>query len=705
MAQENSIPENDKDTKIQLYLNYNIGEIIHIGVNQAAYLASNKKITSEDCLKYDFEQEEMKSDKADIKRYIKGYVGNKGLLVYPNNPVFVERINKGMQENVLDNVNCGGKKYFLLYYVVLRTLRYVNRIVVDISDNNLQSLFWLGVAHGKGINAITVIHEATENEREITTGIKEKKERNVFDVAGLWTAVFRSNDTDGFYRQLEAVYEGLERHSKLIISEHNYWEEEVDFNLAFSDNAETELSDFLNKRKMEKQKMLESYYRNCFLNQMLCYNKLYLYLRKGNMTGTNNQPKGYTSKWDFEAVSALSNYLSKRTLIGEYRLCNVIDKNDGLKRNGHIQEAPESVNFICIGQDAKPLKEDYVMTRNEKLVGHKIHTKWEFPGEQKMCKENGGKDECNFIYKGYVRESNDVEMNSEVIATQHTSLQCASCTNCGKKSYTVKHYELPKEDIIKKFQKEECEVSSGEHIELGQLILWREQPENNKERSYFQVELNGTSGPATLALATIFINEEQKIEHLSNIDATYNTDSYVLCKLQGVIRGQLINKFKEELEQKANGINTTDVKEHEDVFNTYMKLVLYATQNYLSTILYHHFLPFLSIQDIECIKNSMEYFIKSMKAESRSPFSLDYEAWRSRTNDNVVCNDTVNKVIEIIPEALLSVLNSFKGVEAFYEVKVAHKKMSKEVQMEDTRELLDICELNKVKAVNCLFSS
>lgn len=126
-----------------------------------------------------------------------------------------------------------------------------------------------------------------------------------------------------------------------------------------------------------------------------------------------------------------------------------------------------------------------------------------------------------------------------------------------------------------------------------------------------------------------------------------------------------------------------------------MKLVLYTTSNYLSTILYQYFLPFLSVDDIEYIKNSMEYFVKSMRIESKSPFALDYQPWKRKMVDNIVGNDTVNKVVELIPKVLLDVLNSFKGVEAFYKVKVAHSSESTTGSDEDTREQLGICELFK----------
>ena len=102
--------------------------------------------------------------------------------------------------------------------------------IVDISDNNLQSLFWLGVAHGSDVYAITVLHEQTEKECKEVTGISEKKARNVFDVAGLWTAILRSNDTDGFYKQLALAQEGIESHSKLMIKNKPEYQERLQEN-------------------------------------------------------------------------------------------------------------------------------------------------------------------------------------------------------------------------------------------------------------------------------------------------------------------------------------------------------------------------------------------------------------------------------------------------------------------------------------------
>lgn len=145
------------------------------------------------------------------------------MLAYPNNPVYADRVKNDIDKTILyetgkteiERCTCTNTDFFCLYHVMLRTLRNTNQIVVDLSNNCLQSLFWLGAAHGSDIHAVTVLHEETEKERKIITGGIEKKTRNIFDVAGLWTAILRSNDTDGFYRQLALAQAGIENHSSI----------------------------------------------------------------------------------------------------------------------------------------------------------------------------------------------------------------------------------------------------------------------------------------------------------------------------------------------------------------------------------------------------------------------------------------------------------------------------------------------------------
>ena len=137
---------------------------------------------------------------------------------------------------------------FCLYHVMLRTLRYVNQLVVDISDNSSQALFWLGAAHGSDIYAVTVVHEYSDQERDMLAPVTVKKNRSIFDVAGLWTAVYHSNGTRGFYQQLALVQAGIERHSKLLLSE----TEDTDFNLKVQQSIEKLDKKHTNDKEMKE---------------------------------------------------------------------------------------------------------------------------------------------------------------------------------------------------------------------------------------------------------------------------------------------------------------------------------------------------------------------------------------------------------------------------------------------------------------------
>lgn len=236
LVQGNQIPEQDKDVSENYNLLYSIAEITRTGVNQATYQVSKEKIKAEDTfslqvlkeLEEEIKRYETKKEnedftdvhKEDIGHFVKNYIGNRGLLVYPDNPVYVDRMKNGIDSNLLEDEEVKRrsekkKKAFCLFHVMMKTLQYTNQIVVDITNNSLQSLFWLGAAHGAEVHAVTVIHEASEYEQSVDQEYKQS--RNVFDVSGLWAAIHYTHDTEGFYRQLNLVQKGIEQNSKLVL--------------------------------------------------------------------------------------------------------------------------------------------------------------------------------------------------------------------------------------------------------------------------------------------------------------------------------------------------------------------------------------------------------------------------------------------------------------------------------------------------------
>lgn len=736
LVQENVIPESDKDAKRQLNLFYNVGEIIHIGVNQATYLALNDKIKTDDFLKVPRRLSEesidigqaavLRTQKEGMISAVKEHIRNRGMMIYPNNPVYVSRVKNGLQKDILndslgeEDYESGSRlKIFCLYHVMLRTLRYTNEIVVDISRNCIQSLFWLGAAHGSDIYAITVLHEETEKEREITSGIAEKKDRNIFDVAGLWTAILHSNDTEGFYRQLSMAQNGIERHTKLMVKNTEYYEKSMREYLS-SVNGDTDVKsgeEIKKEKQREESRILESYYRTRFWNLMLQHNRLTIYLPQiDNKDPKDKEPRLHTVKWDIDAIAALSYYLSKRTVIGEYRFKTL--------RKEQYDEDAERVNFICVGNAARPLAgrgKRTAVSLAEHIYGQLdavnpeygldyniIHRHWQYPEQDSS--ENP--EQCNgkiYLYKGFV----SLNAPSGLIFTQQAVACCSSC-----KRKTGKPGDNGAEIYHRMEEAEKAGCTIGEnniHTQLAQLILWREAPQKPNGRSYFRVAVTGCSGPATTGLASLFVDSDQKRELLRE-DENWEGEEF-LCRLQEKIREKLMDIFLIRLEEALNSRIKLKLqkrergKEAEVQKKRYFNLVKHAAAFYLSTVLYRYFLPFLSETDIKRIHNGMRTYISSMTAGGVSPFALDYPSDGDPSFSSAVSNRSVMEAAELVPKVLLSVLQGFRGVEAFYQVQVKAEASGSESSdtEQDTRRVLKIEALkdecsDTSSFVNCLFA-
>lgn len=750
LVQESGIPESEKDTEELLNLYYNKGEIIHIGVNQATYLAAEERLKTEDGLKdlaAEVGEEESalprKDQKEEIKRIVKEHIQNRGMLIYPNNPVFVNRVKRNqIQEKILNNFEqpeggygCCKEDTFCLFHVMLRNLKYTNEIVVDITDNCLQSLFWLGAAHGSDIYAITVLHEKTEKERlaiseetgSASGGIGKKivkKYRNVFDVAGLWTAIFEKGDTEGFYNQLALAQMGIERHSKLSAVKRGYYEKTIrEYLFAFDSEREKDKLDKLEvKKKAEEEQLLESYYRTKFWSPMLRYNRLRLYLVKHNDIDIGDgEPRIHTAKWDFDAIAALSHYLSKRTVIGEYLIKSLSpdEKDDEAKKT----------NFICIGSTVKPLGEDLPKYIHEKLQEEKkTQSLFDLDHRNMIHKHDVRKDtseseecrECqncyyikknleNRICKGF--KSLGEEKHS--LYTQHPQAQCARCrkSEIGDAEDTTKG-NAPKALCQKTTRtnctEKGCLVLRSTHIEIAQLILWREEPDKQHERGYFRVGICGSSGPATYALTTLFVGEDQKEDIFNPEQSSDRKKLHLLSQLQEVVRKKLMELFLKRLQMKLNGIKlvsaTSGILIEGNQKTRYFYLVKHAVSYYLSTILFQYFIPFLSEKDITCICNGMTMYVYSMKEANASPFSLEYPEKGDPDYESVIAGESIMAVIKAVPKVLEDVLRGFRGCEVFYDVEVKQVWEDREKQVNDTR-LVQGIRMREEDNINCFFLS
>lgn len=389
LGQSNIIWDNPKDNKTNKELFYGVSDIIQIGMDEATYRAERRRIKTNDYMFCASGKSYAKQCGKDVKeavdQLIKTHIRNRCIPLNPETPIYVTQFQDGIQQNlkkhVVDKINDQNNRdnsncfFFCLYHVMLDTLRYVNELVVDLSSNSIQAMFWLGAAHGANIQAITVRHEISEKEKSWSKSNASQTDRPVFDISGLWTAMLRYNETDYFYKQLALIQQGIEQHSKLMLpdTELEILEEDVFKELyspsrflekdtlskahhsssteSQSDQTKDSYTQLLRKKNDTESHALESYYRDSFWRHMLRDNQLHLFLPMSDANESEG-PRLQVIKWDVDAVAELSNYLSKRKVIGKYQF-------DTLRPNEHYikddKAAAKSENFICIGEQTKPL--------------------------------------------------------------------------------------------------------------------------------------------------------------------------------------------------------------------------------------------------------------------------------------------------------------------------------------------------------------
>ena len=396
LGQPNKIWDDPKDSKTGSSLLYNVSDLIRIGMDQATYMAERKRIKTGDYLMPEYPElqngeavnlsdEDIEAIKKQVKKQVKNHIRNRTIPLNPENPIYVTQYKDGIQRN-LDDIFYGKKyvgsqsrdpRFSCMYHVMLDTMRYVNEIVVDLSSNSIQAMFWLGAAHGSDVYAVTVRHEMSEQEKSWSGRDSIDHDRPIFDIAGLWTAMLRYGEMDSFYKQLELIQQGIDQHAKLKLpqTELDVYDYEVyrqlyhaspyPYPLENSDQKsnDTQLCEIkkqLTAKKRTESLALESYYRDRFWRQLLRDNQLHLFLPL-NDTHDEHGPRLQVIKWDTDTVSELSHYLSKRKVIGKYQFDTLREDqyygkgDDDSKNDGNSKNA-RNENFISIGEKTRPIK-------------------------------------------------------------------------------------------------------------------------------------------------------------------------------------------------------------------------------------------------------------------------------------------------------------------------------------------------------------
>ena len=378
LGQPNRIIEDPKDSKTDRKLLYGVSDLIRIGMDEATYEAERRCIKTSDYMTHSVFEELTKQWMDAAEQAIKTHIRNRCILLNPETPIYVTQYQDGIQHNLddveqkiitADKPDQHDYRFFCLYHVMLDTLRYTNEVVVDLSSNSVQSMFWLGAAHGSNIYTITVRHEISDKEK-IWSGIETvQKDRPIFDIGGLWTAMLRYDETENFYHQLALIQQGIEQNTKLMLPETDLESIEADVSKQLYspthnlhqylspnyDDAEKDFYYLLRQKNRSESFALESYYRDCFWRHMLRDNQLHLFLPMSDSEDFEG-PRLHLIKWDVDAIAELSHYLSKRKIIGKYQF-DTLRKNEFYgcdDQSGQTRAAKE--NFISIGNQTKPLQ-------------------------------------------------------------------------------------------------------------------------------------------------------------------------------------------------------------------------------------------------------------------------------------------------------------------------------------------------------------
>lgn len=705
LLQSNTIAEANKDSKSPDFLVYSVGDIIHIGTNQATYLAHQRRIKPEEF----FEEFTKKSGnhasnlkerrdqifQEDTQRFMKDYIRNQAMPIYPDDPIYVSRIKEGLQRDILSVSNPESNsliKFFCLYHVMLRTLKYTDELIVDVSRNSLQSLFWLGAAHAAGVSTIVVKHFATDADQKNIINRYPLKSRDIFDISGLWTAVLESEKVESFYSQLYQAQLGIEQNSRLMLRNLPELEKEILEQLYSHDTQSADTGKkLIEERAKEEKEVLESYYRSKFWESMLEYNKFATYLPEYSTKDSNNKIIKYTVKWDVETNSAFLRYISSHRLVGENTCIPIPD--------GYTNPKSMSSNFISIGTGAWPIDSsnftlaDYIKNMSSLVHSYK---------REKLSSVNCTSSTWD------VRGFENSQKPPFGVFVQNPRNGCQNCDHSpNTESSPIKIYrERPTECTLRQ---------NTPHIQLAQLLMWRNTSESNE---HFWVSLIGTSGPSTTALASLFVTKE-----IFKVFAgkSEDTPDHFLVEVQHLARLDFIQKYgtilKEEISKMSVDFTDSTFRENdwERARDEYIDRVIYAVQMYLTTTLYQYFFPALKRDDIEQICNGLKSCIYGMMVAKVSPFSLSYE---SKTIGHPICasEEYVRSAIETALSVLRKTLTQFRGIEAIFKVEVEGDDYTDETDMRTIKKMdfirkkdLGECQQfdddrNTIMYVNCIYN-
>lgn len=451
---------------------------------------------------------------------------------------------------------------------------------------------------------------------------------------------------------------------------------------------------------------------------MLKYEHLRIFIPQSDGTDSRNQhPKLHTVKWDVDAIANLSHYLSQRTHIGQYSFCT-------LKKNTSANK-PEEGNMIIVGSDARPLKANdkrasslsaYIREKAQ-LAKADISTGENLLHSHMEIERCNKKDGHCWIYKGFVSYSDE---HYHGIFSQIAYPECYACAvpdslDAGviQRNPIVCIQGKRQNEGVKKTAEmpwKPCTLKglSVKQKQLAQLLLWRDVDKEHK-KIWFRVSMVGASGPATMALSTLLVNESVRKKAFGLLEGKQDLSEeqkkrlqdmgHPLSDLQQTIREKLVAYFIQKIDETIK--EKPELKSILD-YERFLSQVKHAAVLYLNGVLYRYFLPFLSLEDEKKLTNGMHYYLSCLYASRiLTEPQVDQQASEEECmKQEEKIQKIVSAILDSVEKALETVMKNFRGIEAMYEVEV---EITGETNS-DSRKLLDISPYKSEgkNYVNCL---
>jgi nucleoside 2-deoxyribosyltransferase len=630
------------------YMKYGFADMLLMGVQEASYKVAKNTATFDD-----FNNKVKSLERERLSEYIP----NRAVKIYPENPISVDQILSNQNEDLISLVGDGCVFRGTLFDIMVSNLQYVKEVVIDTQENSELCMFWLGVAHGFGTNAMRVhrIYSSDEMKmmQEIGDSYIPQKHRTVIDLSGLWTAIYEQDNIDGFYKQLEKALFGMVNKRDLLIRDYIFGnEEEV---LEEGDSVDEKLA---------------SYYRHKFWSALIDSNIAISLISKNSASSAEHEIKMGINQSDHIALNLITNYLGRRYISGNYEVRSFSNAQKNNLFDKYVDDYKGSI--ISIGDNVASKISDALIRKVESICHNACCYKEPADGQnlEGDCLGNKKRD-IRTLTKKYKTQN-----KSRTLSAHYANRGCFGCS--------ITQCQMNKTDS---------------HNQLGQLIIARktEGVDANKVfRNRFFVLIAGISGPATQAITSLFVDkvyspyqrsesnvrqidmvlykEEHKTKNVYMIDDTIENEPkilYLLPEIQKQLRKKYLHDFKTSkclIKMMKSLKQSSENRELDKEFERELDKELETLIIYLEHILSHYFLPMLTEEDVDGIRNKVWFFLHS----------------------SAYTNDILAKFRREIPNAIRDFLRQIVGVEILFNVKVKHSLRDKKPPTEDTRVPMEI---------------